>query len=521
LKKAASFVGVIFILLFCACGEMGSIIPLSRIYQVSAMVESYSLDEYALIKQDEKIRPFFVQSIRNDPDIISLVITLKAADGTQAQQISYVLDTAEDTDNLDDTQDDKSDDNDDKYDIDEDDIEDPEEDSIIVIPMEGMGGTFPHFTMPLNLEPGPYVMVFEVFGKKEALISKTEKNFYYLAEEDYDLADISVHLPGIITPPHLIPPGTVVLLNAEIQSGEALDPYIAWYNGKTCIGEGKVSEGANRLLWKLPAHTSFQNIRAEVIPFPPLPSNQRSVTAARPDRLLLGKSRAISLAVSSAGEFTGILSDLLENIETNHQGIVLRDYQFAGNLNDSMNPLPFNTLRRTVNPESNEENPIRWLPAKEFYGLGIGPDDMYEHPPFSLEPQNKQLSFVLYFTAINQGTLFSVAFEDPAVNFSFLRGEEGFLLSSIIENQEEQFDLEIPLNVDIHTLLLDFSLEEESLLFALKDAHNLKPYKEITIELPDSKEIRGLFSLGGNEGSYPVMILQGLSMVSLPPLADG
>jgi hypothetical protein len=431
---------------------------------------------------------------------------LRNPDGKQAgKQISYVLDSAEEID---------------KYD-DKNDIEEPDEDTEIFIAMERMDGAFPHFTMPLEMEPGPYIMVFEVFGKREVRISKTEKIFYYLAEEDYDIADISVHLPGIITPPHLIPPGTVVLLNAAVQSDEALDPYIAWYNGKTCIGEGRVSQGANQILWKLPAHTSFQNIRAEVIPFPPLPSNERSAAAARPaDRLLLGKSREISLAVSSNGEFTGILSALLNDIETNQQGIVLRDYQLAGVLNDSKNPLLNNALKRTVNPKPNEENPPRWLPAKEFYGLGIGPEDIYALPSFSLNLENQRLSFILQFTAVNKGTLFSVAFENPMVEFSFLQNDEGFLLNSIIESQEEQFKLGIPLSENNITLLLDFTFQKDRLTFTLKEDQKLNPYKEITIMFPDSEGIHGIIHLGGNEGTFPVMILEGLSMVSLEPLAD-
>jgi hypothetical protein len=200
---------------------MGLVIPISRIYQVSAMGESSSLDEYALIKQDEKIQPFFVQSIKNDPDIISLTITLMKPDGAQAgKQINYVLDTAEEIY---------------KYENGE-----SGEDLGILIPMERMDGDFPSFTMPLDMEPGPFVMVFEVFGKKDVRISKTEKNFYYLAGENYDITDVSVYLPGIVSPAHLIPPGTVVLLDAKIQAGKSLDPYIAWYNGKTCIGEGRV-----------------------------------------------------------------------------------------------------------------------------------------------------------------------------------------------------------------------------------------------------------------------------------------
>jgi hypothetical protein len=311
----------------------------------------------------------------------------------------------------------------------------------------------------------------------------------------------------------LIPPGTVVLLNAAVQSGGSLDPYIAWYNGKTRIGEGRVSQGANRLLWKLPSHTSFQNIRAEVVPFPPLPNNERSSEAlARPDRLLLGKTREISLAVSSNVELTGTLSAFLNNIETSQHGIVVRNYQLAGTLGDLKNPLPINDLNRTVSPKPNEENPPRWLPAKEVYGLGTGPVDMYGLP-FSLGPENKRLLFVLRLLAVNKGALLSVAFENPSAEFSFSLGDEGFSLITVTENQEEQIPLRLPLDENFITLLLDFSFQQNSLSLTLRESGDFSPQVEKVITLPNSQDIRGIFNLGGN-GIFPVMILQGLSVVS-------
>jgi hypothetical protein len=382
--------------------------------------------------------------------------------------------------------------------------------------MERMDGIFPQFTLSSDIAPGPYVMTFQVFGRRGALISKTEKNIYYLAREEYSITDISVHLPGITTPPHLIPPGTVVLLNAAVTAGSLLDPYIAWYNGKTLIGEGKVSQGANRLLWKLPSHTSFQNIRAEVVPFPPLPANERSAEAvARPDRFLLGKTREISLAVSSNGELTGTLSDLLNTIETNQRGTTVRNYLFAGTLDDSKNPLPINALKRTVNLNDNEENPPRWLPVKEVYGLGTGPEDVYELP-FLLDPENKRLLFVTRFMAINRGLLFSVVFENPEIKFFFSLDDEGLLLNTVADNQEEQIRLRVPSSENFITFLLDFSFQQDSLSLTVRESSDFVQQVEEIISLPNSQDMHGTLKLGGN-GVFPVMILQGLSVVSFEP----
>jgi hypothetical protein len=491
LRKTAVFVGILYIFLFCACEGMRPILPLNRMYEVSARGESLSLDEYALIKQGESIQPYFVQSIRGDPDVIGLGVTLNAADGTRAGgQILYLLGSAEGTD------------------IDGNGSAGNPRTSIL---MERMDSTFPRFSMPLDLEPGPYVMSFQVYGKRGAQISKTDKNIYYLAGEDYNISQISVHLPGIVSPSHLIPQGTVVLLNAAIIAGEALDPYIAWYNGRICIAEGRVSQGANQILWKTPSNTSFQNIRAEVVPFPPLHNDYRTAAASgRPDRMLLGKSREISLAVSSAGVFAGPLPGFLDYVETNHQGIILKDYQFSGTLSDSKNPQIVNALRRI---EDEGDSPC-WLPLNEIYGLGLGPRNIYELPSFSLDTVNRRLLFVLDFGSLNEGTLFSIGFKNQGVAIILSREEE-LILTLVSETQKEQIPLKIPLKDSFITLLLDLTLRQNSLFLTIGTNGNLIPQTEKVIALSNSQSLEGIFQLGGNDGVFPVMILNDLVMASL------
>jgi hypothetical protein len=461
-------------------------------YEVSARGESLSLDEYALLKQGERIQPYFVQSIRGDPDVIGLTVTLNAADGTQAGgQILYLLGSAKETDIYGD---------------------ESAGNPGTSIRMEHMDSIFPRFSMPLDLKPGPYVMSFQVYGRRGA-ISKTDKNIYYLAGEDYNITHISAHLPGRVSPSHLIPQGTVVLLNAAITAGNALDPYIAWYNGKICIAEGRVSQGANQILWETPSYTSFQNIRAEVVPFPPLHNNYRSAAASgRPDRILLGKSREISLAVSTAGRFVPSLSGLLNSVETDQQGVVLRDYQLSGTLSDSINPQTVNALKQIA--ARNEENSSRWLPANEIYGLGIGPDDIYELPSFSLDSKNERLLFILDFVSLNKGTLFSASFKNQGVEITLSREEE-LILTLVSETWEEQLPLKIPLRDSFITLLLDITLRQNSLFLTIGTNGNLIPQMEKIIPFSNSQSFDGIFQLGGNDGVFPVMILDDLVMVSL------
>ncbi|MCL2479894.1 MAG: hypothetical protein FWF22_10350, partial [Treponema sp.] len=333
---------------------MESILPASRNYQVSASVENLAIDEYALVKQDDSVRPFFVYPLKGDPDAAAVSVSFTGAGGVQAgNSFLYILESARD--------------------------EDQEADYDSVFILDSLSGTLPVFSIPGGLEPGPYTMVFQVFGRNQVLISRNKKNIFYMADEDYEIRDIRVYLPAFALPVHLIPPGTSVMLEASINAGADLDPYIVWYNGKSRINEGRAADGAARILWKVPSQTGFCNIRAEVIPFPPLPDEQPALNSSRQDTAYHGKTLELSLPVSARGELKGTFSEFLESA-----GSVLCDYRLAGNLADSAVQADSeiaddNYILAKVTNNADSGQPL-WYPSAGVYGLLTGSDNIYRLP---------------------------------------------------------------------------------------------------------------------------------------------
>jgi hypothetical protein len=63
----------------------------SAVYQVNATVEGRNLDEYAIVGIDSRIRPYFLSSIKNDPDVTGLVVYLKTLRGEiVSKKVRYV-----------------------------------------------------------------------------------------------------------------------------------------------------------------------------------------------------------------------------------------------------------------------------------------------------------------------------------------------------------------------------------------------------------------------------------------------
>ena len=499
--RAVLTAAIIIIFLFSSCDEMDLTLPITRNYHVSVRGEDYPLDEYAVLRVNEGIQPFFISPINNDPDVTGLTISIMTIDTLETvATVRYVLESTSENDRS-------------TFD------EDGEE--VQIIDISRIDGSLPSFFMPEDLEAGPYVMVFQVFGRNQALLSRSERNFYYIAADDYNITDISAHLPGLLSvQTHLIPPETVVLLEAGITAGYNLDPYIIWFNGRNIIGEGRVSEGANALLWQVPSQPGFQNIRAEVVPFPPIPDP--SVPGSNLERILRGKAREISLPISAKRESQGDFSELLGMIQSD-EGKILWFYHPAGELDDPLSPLPENTLLAWVtDSEEEDENAPNWISAQEGFGLGIGPDDIYTLPVFFPEPESR-LSFALRFVSLNDGNYFNVSFYPSGTEFTFLREEGAFFLVLHIEDEEELIPVEIPLGEDFITLFLDMSFYEESLLLSLKENGDETPRAQRILDQWDPDGVQGIIQLGGlSSQAFPVMVLGELCIVSFPvdPLLD-
>jgi hypothetical protein len=267
------------------------------------------------------------------------------------------------------------------------------EDQIILV--KQLDQYLPSFCIIEDLEIGRYNLVFQVMGKgTDVILYRTFKPIYFLGEAKFTLEDIQSFLPMAVKG-RLIPMGINVMLKTEIkvEADEGLDPYIIWYNGKKILAQGRMSGGADYLLWKTPEKTGFHNVRAEVFPLRPgdrVPGN------------MIGKIKELSLPVSSKSE--GI-QQFKES-----SGEFIGWYQFWGTLDDAKARAQDNAQRRLV---SLYAQPPRWIPFKDMYSLFVGRDDVYTLPgtPFKLE-QGEQGTGRIYFhlAALSEGSVMSIRF---------------------------------------------------------------------------------------------------------------
>jgi hypothetical protein len=439
-------------------GNLDTVFESQGSYRVNALVDNeYTLDNYSIINQNSKIRPFFVNSVVNDPDVRGLTVFVQdlsetvvsrkvhyllAADGqvpgeapdplgtsptdgssgtTQAAEKSaadedsaggedaggaedslqdgysgnapenLTGDTAEDTS--------PTAQNSDKTDSAT--VEGNKqtaglpvlEDQVLVVKqLDQYLSTFQVFE---NLKIGRYNLVFQVIGEK-AVLYTAFKPIYFLGDADFTLGEIQSYLPGIPSGGRLIPPRTNVVLETEVSADSRLDPFVIWYSGKKILAQGRVSAGAQYLLWKTPEQTGFHTIRVEV--FPLLPEE-------RVPENISGKIKEMSLAISS------------KSSEPDAQGMrhaaapsdnFINWYRFRGNLDDTM---ASNNTERQLIPLLAQKP--RWIPFAGIYGLFVGPDDGYALPgkPFVLsDGEQGRARIYCRFAPLSTGTIFNVRF---------------------------------------------------------------------------------------------------------------
>jgi hypothetical protein len=248
----------------------------------------------------------------------------------------------------------------------------------------------PAFRIVEELDIGRYNLVFQVMGEKEILY-RTYKPIYFIRDAKFTLGEIQSFLPMEITGGRLIPPGINVMLTTEINADPRLDPYIIWHNGKKILAQGRLSGGANYLLWKTPEQTGFHSIRAEVFPLLPgdrIPGN------------MIGKIKELSLPVSSRSEGIRHFND--------PSGEFISWYQFWGTLDDTK--APNNPERRLVSLYA--QSP-RWAPFGGIYGLLVGRDDIYTLPgaPVKVSADEQGTGRLLFhLAALSEGSIVNIRF---------------------------------------------------------------------------------------------------------------
>jgi hypothetical protein len=258
------------------------------------------------------------------------------------------------------------------------------------VPVKQLDQYLPAFRIVEDLDIGRYNLVFQVMGEKE-ILHRTFKPIYFLRDAQFTLGEIQSFLPMAITGGRLIPPGINVMLEVEISADPRLDPYVIWHNGKNILAQGRLSAGANYLLWKTPDQTGFHSIRAEVFPLLPgdrIPGN------------MIGKIKELSLPVSSKSEGIQHFND--------PSGEFINWYRFWGTLDDAK--APNNPERRLVSLYAKTP---RWAPFGGIYGLLVGRDDVYTLPesPFKLAKDEQGTGRLLFhLAALSEGAIVNIRF---------------------------------------------------------------------------------------------------------------
>jgi hypothetical protein len=418
--------------IFSACGELST--PLfspGGSYQIRAMVNGSSLESCSIIRQNDKITPYFAMSVVNDPDLMGLLVYLQDSKGDiVGDKVLYTTDPVNQTTQQNPPQEGTNEDNEFGEDTDPDEGMNAEEESDgetaeqtegeeedeplvrekltfiesktpvkeydVVIPIKSFEDKMPHFPMPKDLEIGQYSLVFEAVGRHNTL-SSTELSIFYLGNVEFKLNDISMYLPWL-SDTSLIPVGATVMLEAGLDFDSRLNPYVIWYNGKNIISEGSISEGAGHLLWKAPEQAGFYPLKVEVLPY-------------KLKRTFTGIFREITLPVSTKASSTGyffgngpdyaakrplaagtVYAEQLQfvraNAATNGTAIppeypeLLRWYRFEGDLNDK------SSIQERMLEAANGKFP-RWAAVGQSFGLSVGPDDTYTLRPISFLRQGK------------------------------------------------------------------------------------------------------------------------------------
>jgi hypothetical protein len=401
--RAASIFIVLF--LVSACGELETLFPSNGSYQVKTLVNGVPIEDGSLIRSGDKIRPYFVVSVADDPDLIGLMIYFqdslgKITDGKikytvrpDAEEITQEEtqeqeETEQDTDEVvsEQAEDEANDETVAEIEI-EIAVQEIEEKDI-EFAVRSLAGELPYFSLPVSLEIGYYTLVFEALGNRETL-TRTEVDIFYLGNAEFNLKDITMYLPGL-SDSQIISPGTTVLLETRLDFDARLDPYVIWYNGKNIISEGKIRDDAGSILWVAPEQAGFYSLRMEAFPFRlknkfsgvfrgiALPVSPKAV-----DMSYFFKSYTAQNPLAERTAYPELTTATTPEDSDNSRPPVrvlppelLQWYQFEGSLDSS----PLLSDEQSVLPV-NDKKAVRWAGAGQCYGLSTGADDVYQLPP--------------------------------------------------------------------------------------------------------------------------------------------
>ena len=548
------------IAVIAGCGAMDTILPSVGTYKVNVKINDNFLDDCSFAGSIDKIQPLFEESVSDDPDVSGLMIFLKDSKGEIAGwKVIYNLDDSvepvQDSKTNNTKEDDSKENQDktaksgkshksqksDKQDKDaeeiltENDNESENEDEIeeiqeieeyveeideyaqfevkykygdeIIFPVGNLDDDLPFFPFPKKLPMGRYTLVFNVLSGDE-ILQKSEKNIFYLSDNEFLFESIQVHFPGIAESSQLVPKGTLIMLETDLNfdrtsvtgaslhgaivpaaSGasdtDRIDPYIIWYDGKKIISEGKFSDGAGNLLWKTPEQSGFFSLRAEVFPI----ANRQNLT---------GYQKEISLLVSSKPVDMHLIYE--DNPELKQW------YLFEGNLKDSKVKFPVESALIPAEENTDKDNssePIGhiWMPSDGTYGLAAGKNKAYTLPEISFLNHGIDNWQVLFrFKPLNDGLIFSTQFGASNAKIDVGKEENNLVLTltSVSNSISEVYPL--PENSEFVTVAMDFSIWPDRLTAKLNVRGNLS-----TMDEPVSEPV---VIEAAAEGAFEIMLGQ-------------
>ena len=436
-KKLLLF--VFCLIFFGSCEDLGIVLPIEGTYQIKTLVNNISLEDCSIVQTGDIIRPQCDDSITKDPDVRGLLVIIQnSKKEITGGKIRYILGDSADITSILEIDNSSSDSPPDEKKSDKSagpdaETEDPEktanEETVIIVNRLDMN--LPSFIFPEGMEIGAYTLVFKILGERE-ILGEIEENFYYLDDVVFTLNDIQISLPGVFTASQLIPLGTTVMLEANVEADANLNPYIIWYEGKKIISEGLLSEGAGVILWEASGHSGFQTLRAEVFPV----TNHEGINGISREIILPVSSKAPDAGFFSAAnpeDIEWLTEDQSAATELKQKPELLRWYQFAGNFSDSSDsPAAANSL--IYSPE----RPPRWKRTGYSYGLSVGQYDEYFLTPLSFinDDQDKGGgAFLVRAKPVSDGILINANFASTtskeSLKINFLLKSDVLVLESI------------------------------------------------------------------------------------------
>ena len=436
---------------FGACDDMESFFPAGT-YKMNVEVNGISLDDCSFISSNDKIYPYFEESVTKDPDITALVVFLRNSNGEIAgNKIRYSLD------------------------------DDAEEDETLVL-VKNLDD-LPFFPIPEYLPVGRYTMVSQVLSEKDVL-QKNEKIFYYLSNTVFSYEGINVYLPGLTENTQIIPKETVLLLETQLDFESNVDPYIVWYNGRRKISEGRFSDGAGQLFWKSPDQSGFFTISAEVFPT----NNYIGLS---------GFQKEVSILVSSKTSDLNLVQDDVTQL--------VHWYIFEGNLNDSKAAA---STEKALKPANKK---LQWKSRNGTYGLASGSDNTYTLPKVSIsEYKSTNWKALFRFMPFNEGQIFSVLFEEyPDVYINLSMEDQDLVLTLVSPTETVSQIVSLPEEVSFITASVNFSILPNLLsakINVFEDSDEQSELQPISLEAGIKDSFRILLGINENnlESGVPV-----------------